>query len=325
MGKHESKKIKSLFHVKKPCFGLDFERDDEDEDFIAAKGYKTGGPKEARLFRVALLGAKKDINHLFPIKVSGVPNMIKEEELAQHFSQFGSIGDIYVPRDGASRKLVAPFAIIRYHDRKSADNAISQGKMTIATLFGGPKPYDLEIVPLGKQESQFGQNSGVHGITNEITDTMIATQRVQAAKKEDVTQVVTLEECFSRSGYPWGSKSELKILQEHAPREVMHMYNIIVTNLSKRTKPAAIRKAFERISDCFVGDVYCPMPIVITIRDQQKNEYNQGFGYVRFKDRRDMEKGMLAIKHKLLEIDGHLIEGEYLRPYSWPHTWRRYF
>ena len=105
------------FSVTKPCFGLDYEREEIGIDEVA-RGYKVGGPKEARLFRVALLAAKKDTDHLYPVKVSGVHDMIKEEELYEVFGRFGSIGDVYVPRKGENRKLVAPFGIVRFIERR---------------------------------------------------------------------------------------------------------------------------------------------------------------------------------------------------------------
>ena len=75
-----SKPKPAEFNVTKPCFGLDFEREEIGIDEVA-RGYKVGGPKEARLFRVALLAAKKDTDHLFPVKVSGVHSMIKDGDL----------------------------------------------------------------------------------------------------------------------------------------------------------------------------------------------------------------------------------------------------
>jgi hypothetical protein len=319
----------SGFNVRNPCFGLDHELPSLDNDIPdeeVAKGYKKGGPKEARLFRVALLGAKKEIDHLFPVKVQGLPPMIKEEELKEYFAPFGEIGDIYCPRDGETRKLVAPFAIIRYESKSSADKCIFESSLVMKKLIFYPNDvFRIQMSPLSKQESIFGQNSGVHGITNEITDTMRETQIMIDNKKEDVTQCITLDECFSRNGYPWGSKAELKILEEHAPIEVLQYYNILITNLHVMSSTEKIRQAFEDLGDVIVGDLYCPMELVITRRptDGRKNE---GFGFIRFKDLRDQRKCMKAIKKGLIIIDDHVIDGELVPPYSWPtDKTRRYF
>jgi len=61
------KPMKSEFSVMKPPYGLDSERTELAEEQLKT-GYRTGGPKEARLFRVALLGSKLEVDHLHPVK-----------------------------------------------------------------------------------------------------------------------------------------------------------------------------------------------------------------------------------------------------------------
>ena len=294
------------FSVTKPCFGLDYEREEIGIDEVA-RGYKVGGPKEARLFRVALLAAKKDTDHLYPVKVSGVHDMIKEEELYEVFGRFGSIGDVYVPRKGENRKLVAPFGIVRFIEREGAAKAVLQGKLIMKTEFCGPDPFTVSMSHIQPQESIFTRNTGVHGITNVITEDMRDTEKIQNAKKEDVTQVITLDECFSRSGYPWGSKRELKMLNVHAPKEVMDHYNIKVSNLNERSSPQAIREAFEILHDVTVGDVFCPQTLIITERDKRREYYNDGFAYVRFPTKHDLNIAWQAVSLNFIKVDDRVL------------------
>ena len=318
-----SKPVDPEFNVTKPCFGLDIEREPigiEDE----AQGYRKGGPKEARLFRVALLAAKKDVDHLYPVRVEGVHNMIMEEELYEAFGSFGSIGDVYVPRAGGNRKLVASYAVVRFNKKEDADNAVAHGDMVMKTRFSGPEPYTVTMSHVDPQESIFTKNSGVHGITNVITDDMRETERILNAKKEDVTQVITLDECFSRSGYPWGSKRELKMLNVHAPKEVIHDFNIYVTNLERTSDEASIRAAFEILNDITVSDVYAPMTLIITERHSMHGIHNDGFAWIRFPTRHDLDIAWRAINLDLIKVDGRVLKGEKRHPYSWPDANRRY-
>ena len=311
------------FHVTKPCFGLDFEREEIGIDEVA-RGYKVGGPKEARLFRVALLGAKKDIDHLYPVKVSGVHDMIKEEELYEAFGRFGNIGDVYVPRKGQNRKLVAPFGVVRFSDKEAAAKAVYQGELVMKTEFCGPDHFTVTMSHIEPQESIFTKNSGVHGITNVITDEMRTTEKIQNAKREDVTQVITLDECFARSGYPWGSKRELKMLNVHAPKEVMDHYNIKVSNLNERSTAQSIRESFEILHDVTVGDVFIPQTLIITERDKRRGCNNDGFAFVRFPTKHDLGIAWQAVSLNFIKVDGQIVKGELVHPYSWPNDKRRY-
>jgi hypothetical protein len=311
------------FNVTKPCFGLDVEREVLEVDEVAT-GYRVGGPKEARLFRVALLAAKKDVDDLYPVRVSGVHDMINEEELYAAFGQFGKIGDVYVPRKGSNRKLTAPYGVVRFIVKESAEKAVYHGEMILKTQFSGPDPYKVTMSHIPPQESIFTKNSGVHGITNTITEDMRVTERILNAKKEDVTQVITLDECFSRGGYPWGSKRELKMLNTHADKEVMHHYNIYITNLDKHSHETAIRAAFEVLNDITVSDVYAPMTLIIAERNKLHGTHSEGYAWVRFPTRHDLDIAWRAINLDLIKVDGRVIKGELKHPYSWPDAKRRY-
>lgn len=310
------------FNVTKPPFGLDFDRFELADDEVA-QGYKVGGPKEFRLFRVALLKNDRENDHLFPVKVIGIPELIQEEELAEAFRQFGKVGNVYVPRDGLTRKSVAPFAVVRFIDKCDADRALIHGKLYIKSEFGGPEPYLLTIAPNPSQESTFTMNTGVHGMTNRIIDSMIATQEQNDAALECVTQNITLDECFSRSGNPWVSKRELKILEPHADREVMDMHTIKIENLNIYIHPNEIRSLFNDMN-LHIGDVYCPRPQHVHLR-LKDGRYNEGFAFLRFKDPRDMKKAMESITKGLITFSGQTITGEVWKPYQWPtQKTRRY-
>jgi hypothetical protein len=315
----------STSSVECPPFGLDFERKQIDVEDIAT-GYKVGGPKETRLFRVALLKNDRECDHLFPVKVMGIPDIIQEEELAIVFKEFGQIGNIYVPRDGESRKAVAPFAIVYFVLKSSADNALLKGTTKIHSKYcGHPNPFTVNMVPSPKQTSTFTKNSGVHGITNSITQSMINTFDSQQRHREYVPQNITLEECFSRSGYPWGSKQELKILEGHAPPEVRTMDTLHLFNLNEYTSPNKIISLFKDDYHLDVGDCYCPRPLIITER-LNDGRFNEGFGFLRFRSRYDMNKALKAINSGLIVIDNNTITAEVMRPYQWPRDeFRRYW
>ena len=301
--------------VTKPPFGLDWERvpiSIEDE----ATGYKTGGPKECRLFRVALLKKDNEVDHLFGVKVFGIPELIQEKELADAFQQFGKVGNVYVPRDGLSRKAVAPFAVVRFDEKESVSRALMEGSIWIKTMYCGPDPFLLRIEENPYQESSFTQNTGVHGMTNAIADVMIRTQEAKDSKRHPVPQNITLDECFSRSGYPWGSKRELKILEAHAPREVMSMHTIKLENLNQYTSSEEIEAKFKG-RHLFVGDVYCPRPQHVHLRLNDGRE-NDGFAFLRFKDARDLKSAMDALNAGLIVFRGDVATGEVWKPYQWP-------
>lgn len=314
---------KPEFNVEKPPFGLDFERIPVELDEVAT-GYKVGGPKEARLFRVALLKNDREVEHLFPVKVVGIPDMIQEEELGYVFSKFGKVGNIYVPRDGASRKAVTNFAVVRFEEKAAADRALEAGSAKVKGKYCGPNPYPLIIKPLPSQDPMFTKNTGVHGMTNKITPDMLKTDEIARNTINFIPQNITLEECFSRSGYPWGSKAELRILEAHAPKETMEMTTIHITNLNQYTHPKEITRVFRDEFHLQVGDMYCPRPLLVHER-LNDGRHNEGFGFIRFPNTYDMQRAMLAIDKGLVVIDGQTLAGEKIQPFQWPREeFRKY-
>jgi len=288
----------SQFSVKKPPFGLDYERDEDENEQggegrgggagqeAAIKGFRKGGPKEARLFRVALLASSKDVDHLHPVRVRNIPTKITEEALQEQFSKFGQVGDVYVPRNSKTREAIqasggGAFAVVRFTSREAAQRALEIGQAALPQSQHERQARVLELEAVRKQESVFSSNSGAMGITNEVTDEMRKTETLRNSAKAVIKQNITLDQCLSRSGYPWGSKQELKILEPHAPREVMDMYSIKLEELDRTTTEAMLREAFAVYGD--VGDVYCPKPLHVKLRTQ---EPNSGIGFVRFRDRR---------------------------------------
>jgi hypothetical protein len=72
-----------------------------------------------------------------------------------------------------------------------------------------------------------------------------------------------------------------------------------------------------------LGDVSCPRSVVVT---EQTTDANQGFAFVRFKDRRDLAKAAGDMADKLLTVGEHVLDGEIVPPRHWPNDkTRRYY
>ncbi|CAK8694942.1 serine/arginine-rich splicing factor 2-like [Clavelina lepadiformis] len=80
------------------------------------------------------------------------------------------------------------------------------------------------------------------------------------------------------------------------PSGVDNMVSLKVDNLTYRTSPESLKRAFEKYGD--VGDVYIP-------RDRYSKE-SRGFAFVRFYDKHDAEDAMDG-------MDGKLLDGRELR------------
>lgn len=80
------------------------------------------------------------------------------------------------------------------------------------------------------------------------------------------------------------------------PPEIGGMISLKVDNLTYRTTPEDLRRAFEKYGD--VGDVYIP-------RDRYSHE-SRGFAFVRFYCKRDAEDALHA-------MDGAIMDGRELR------------
>ncbi|XP_071444664.1 serine/arginine-rich splicing factor 2 isoform X2 [Hetaerina americana] len=80
------------------------------------------------------------------------------------------------------------------------------------------------------------------------------------------------------------------------PPKIDGMISLKVDNLTYRTTPEDLRRAFEKYGD--VGDIYIP-------RDRFSRE-SRGFAFVRFYDKRDAEDALDA-------MDGRILDGRELR------------
>lgn len=80
------------------------------------------------------------------------------------------------------------------------------------------------------------------------------------------------------------------------PPEIDGMSSLKVDNLTYRTTPEDLRRAFDKYGD--VGDVYIP-------RDRFTRE-SRGFAFVRFYDKRDAEDALDS-------MDGAIMDGRELR------------
>ena len=149
---------------------------------------------------------------------------------------------------------------------------------------------------------------------------MKATEIAKVVKKQ-VTQDISLADCMSRSGYPWGSKQELKLLEPHANKDTHRMHSIRLENLNVKTLPETLNTVFRIYGE--LGVVYCPRPLHVTLRT---TDANQGFAFIRFKDKRDLEVALADVKAGKLIVDGQVLTGDYLVPSFWPtDKTRRYF
>lgn len=127
------------------------------------ESYRKGGPKEARLKKVALLAKTKEVGHLHPLKVLDIPETIKPDEIASHFGKFGPVEDVYIPTDLKTRKN-RDFAIVRYADKRAVTDLVSSGESIRVN------DKELRLSPLHKQPSFFTKGTGSHGIANEPTE-----------------------------------------------------------------------------------------------------------------------------------------------------------
>lgn len=327
--------IKSEFSVKNPPFGLDMEIKDVEE---VAQGYRKGGTKEARLFRVALLAAKKEVEHLHPVKVRNIPEDVTEEQLAEEFSKFGAIGDIYVPRD-LKRFRAREFAVVRFEKEEAAKKALASQTLTLREIKAKRKAKQLELDRVSKQWSTFTSNSGVHGMTNEISEDMRHTEYLKSTKKLEFKQNITLEQCFSRSGCPWGSKAELRILEPHgtfegkSTREVMGAHTIKLEGLNSSTSVKKLRAVFESYGPSLV-DIYCPRSLGVNERNSMQHMAalrgssweNEGIAYARYSDRRDYTRAVRDLQAGRIVIDDAVLSGDPVTPFQWPSDrTRRYW
>ena len=182
---------------------------------------RPGGPKEARLRRVALLSPTKEVEKMYPVKVRNIPRTASSEKLQDAFKDFGEVADVYIPTSYKNMKPAADFAVIRFNDPTTAQKAIVEANRRVSV-----DGRALEVVPLAKQRSSFSKGTGDLGISNEPVD-----DGYRYKPQPPCEQAIALSSCMSRCGYPWGSVRELKYLAPHPTSEVVDMFSVRVENL----------------------------------------------------------------------------------------------
>jgi RNA recognition motif-containing protein len=207
----------------RPPFALDAE-DDGSVASASTTGFRRGGPKEARLHRVALLSDTKETSHLHPVKIQNIPRTASAESLFSEFSEFGEIGDVYIPTNLKDGKPAKDFAIIRFTDKKVAETALSSPERTATKVLNGSQ---LMVSPLSKQASFFSNNTGRLGIANEVCISHVP------ERKSFCEQHISLASVRSRSGYPWGSVRELKYLNPKPSTDILEYHSIKLVDLAR--------------------------------------------------------------------------------------------
>jgi len=64
------------------------------------------------------------VEHLFSVKIDNIPYNTSLNEIRRRFETYGTIGDIYVPRDPRDPEQSRGFAFVRYCRESAAENAI---------------------------------------------------------------------------------------------------------------------------------------------------------------------------------------------------------
>lgn len=307
--------------VLDPPFALDDDvgsvRTIQTERSSISQGFKKGGPKEARLFRTALLAPQRDVDHLHPVRVQPIPRTANHAELEKQLKSIApDVDDIYIPRDYKSNKPKSDFAVLRFSSKKSAQDLLSKQESTIQ--------HDIDEVslvasPVSKQPIKFSKGTGYMGITNEAFDDGTRNFNEKVAIKQDIE----FENVLSRNGAPWSSQRELKFLGKKTTNlNVEELFSIRIENIPTHVKPSDLRSIFEKFGD--VGEVFFPKPLNVNAYLSTK-EPNCGYGFVRYGDVRDMKAALASIKEGNVVVDGNVITGEELPPHIWPTDKTRRF
>jgi RNA recognition motif-containing protein len=288
-------------------FALDYEG--AEGEF--ATGYRQGGPKEARLHRVALLRSDKETDHLFPVRVENVHSKVTAEMLEKTFSKYGEIGNVYIPKN-LSKNTTPGFALVRYVRQEDAERAVRD-----ATGLSLHKKWGtLEVSSPPKQKTCFGGNTGstVVGVENDGFE-------FKPKAKWEFTQVVSLENCMARNGAPWVSKHDLMNLEPHAPLETHQCWSLKIT-------PLAAHVGIEELVVIFgeygrIGNIYCPKSL---LKDQASNDPHEGFAYVRYTERTSAEAALKDLNGSDPWDIGKELKIELVPPRYWPEEkTRRYY
>ena len=85
--------------------------------------------------------------------------------------------------------------------------------------------------------------------------------------------------------------------------------------------PDELKEYFSRYG--LLEDVSCPKSLLVT----QRSKYpNNGVAFLRFDDKRDLDKAFIDIKNGYIVFDGMVIQGEHILPPIWPtEKTRRYY
>lgn len=296
-----------------PPFALDFNQYStvESAEYRVATGYRKGGPKEARLHRVALIKSEREKDHLYPIKIKGIHEKMSPEKIKATFDKYEGVEDVYVPMNLSKKKPARDFAIVRFNSPEIADEILKNKSYEVL-----PDGSEVELQPLQRQHSTFSQSTGALGITNEAFD-----DGKKPPKVGFIPQAITLDECLSRSGYPWGSKQELKLLEPHCDKEINYLHAIKIYNLNPTTATETVQLYFTKYGTC--KHCYAPVPLQVHLRIKEKN---QGFAFIRFDDIRDLKVALKDLEAGKVIIDGNVISGTYQQPFNWPsEKTRRYY
>lgn len=261
-----------------------------------------GGQKQARLRRVAILKSDKETDHLFTVKVMGIdPKVTKPERLYDEFLRFGSIGDVYIPTSCFQEVPFShDFAYVRFHDKAAADAMYEELRDTGVVIDRRKVTVCLpEIPPPG-----FGK------VASFRTMTAGAYEPEQVSQKFE--QYITLDQCMSRNGAPWTSKSDLRRLEPHAPKEYNDLFGIRIDNLHRSVDKDGLREVFGKFGT--IAYIYCPKPLQIVLWDA--NEPHKGSAIIRFVDRKCAFDALEAMD--FAEIEGMKIRCSIVNPMCWP-------
>lgn len=216
-----------------PPFGLDFDPWASNSSRAStasstarstvSRGFRDGGPKESRLKRVAFLSMTKEVDHLFPVKIENIGKNVSPEKIAKDMSQYGEVGDVYVPISHTTLKPTGGFAVVRFTSRDAVDRLLEEEEQHVPHQVNGEP---VVVAPVSPQRSFFSTGTGYHGICNVPVDDGTYIRGMPIPE-----QNIPLSSCLSRSGYPWGSVRELKFLAPHPPVEKLDGFALKVMNL----------------------------------------------------------------------------------------------
>lgn len=324
--KHTPVKLLSLvtfgMSILDPPFALDddigsIRTINTERSFASSTGFKKGGPKEARLFRVAILSGQKEVDHLHPVKIRNIPRTASPTKLEQQLKRLANgVEDVYIPEDLKRNVPKSDFAIVRLKSKEEAEKLLQKAELEIDHDLDSVK---LQVSPLNKQRSKFSNGTGYMGITCEAFDD--GTRNFN--EKVAIMQDIKFENVLSRNGAPWSSQRELKFLGKKMVPNAHEMYSIRIENIPTHIELDELKELFSGFGE--VGEFFCPKPLHVNEYLKTKDP-NCGYGFVRFLDVRDMKAALKSLENKEVVIDGNVLRGEEQPPLTWPtEKTRRYY